>query len=60
MTKEQHDKLIYLHNLMSINGVINMKANELDEYSRLMALSLSGKGDVPMTNRKINAVPQPH
>ena len=37
-----------------------MKANELDEYSTLMALSLSGKGDAPMTNRKINAVPQPH
>jgi hypothetical protein len=48
MTKEEHDRLIYLHNLMSVNGVMNMKENELDEYSSLMALSLSGKGDHPM------------
>jgi hypothetical protein len=57
MTKKEHDRLIYLHNLMSINGVINMKEAELDEYSKLMAMSLKGKGNSVPVSQVSQGVP---
>jgi hypothetical protein len=42
---------------MSINGVINMKEAELDEYSKLMAMSLKGKGNSVPVSQVSQGVP---